>query len=166
LSDRHVAPLAGVEPAIYHLRVKVHPRRSGVSAPARAAYRSGGVLIDKETGEAHDFTPKRGIEWTGILAPENAPPWVYDRQKLWNVVEASETRVNSRLAREVEITLPRELTPEQCKALVHAFVRKEFVSKGMVVNVAIHRPDASDGKKQPHAHVLLTTRGRRAGRLQ
>ena len=160
--------------AIYHFHIKVHSRRSGVSAQARAAYRSGsqktssilrsaayrsgGVLQDKSTGETHDFTRKRGVEWTGILAPAWAPAWAYDRQRLWNAVEASETRVNSRLAREAEMSIPRELTPEQGRALVEGFVQEQFVRLGMVADIAIHRVKAADGGSQPHAHVLLTTR--------
>ena len=48
-----------------------------------------------------------------ILAPETAPAWVQDRAALWNAVEAAETRRNAQLARELVLTLPRELTPEQ-----------------------------------------------------
>ena len=94
------------------------------------------------------------------MIPEGveAPPWVTDRQTLWNMVERSEKRVDAQLAREVEITLPRELTLDQQVALVRQFVRDQFVSKGMVADFAIHRPDASDGREQPHAHVLLTLR--------
>ena len=124
-----------------------------------AAYRSGGVLAEKDTGEVHDFSRKRGIEWTGIEAPSNAPSWVYDRARLWNAVEDSETRINSRLAREAEITIPRELTQEQGLALVRRFVREQFVARGMVADIAIHRVKSKhDGEDQPHAHVLCTTR--------
>ena len=94
------------------------------------------------------------------MIPEGveAPPWVTDRQTLWNMVERSEKRVDAQLAREIEITLPRELTLDQQVALVRHFVHDQFVSKGMVADFAIHRPDASDGREQPHAHVLLTLR--------
>lgn len=98
------------------------------------------------------------MEYSAIMAPDNAPSWVYDRQALWNAVEASEKRINSRLARELEIMLPRELSAEQCVALVRAYVQAHCVDRSMVADIAIHRPDASDGKEQPHAHVLLTTR--------
>jgi ATP-dependent exoDNAse (exonuclease V) alpha subunit len=74
------------------------------------------------------------------------------------MVERAEKRADAQLAREVEITLPRELTKEQQIDLVRSFVRDEFVSKGMVADIGIHRPSASDGEEQPHAHVMLTMR--------
>ncbi len=157
--------------ATYHLRVKMPSRRSGVHAAGRAAYRSGTYsvvsaaayragekLVDTQQGVTFDYPRKSGVEYSAIMAPDNAPSWVYDRQALWNAVEASEKRINSRLARELEIMLPRELSAEQCVALVRRYVQAHCVSKGMVADIAIHRPDASDGKEQPHAHVLLTTR--------
>jgi len=77
---------------------------------------------------------------------------------LWNVVERSEKRKDAQLAREVEITIPRELTREQQIQLVTSFARDHFVAKGMIADVAIHEPIGADGAKQPHGHILLTTR--------
>jgi len=45
---------------------------------------------------------------------------VHDRERLWNEVEKSETRVNSRLAREFEVALPVELSNDQQKELINA----------------------------------------------
>jgi hypothetical protein len=155
--------------AIYHLRLKVHSRALGRapkpggatrrSVVAAAAYRSGERLYDASQGKWFEFD-KPDVMFTEIMIPEGveAPPWITDRQTLWNMVERSEKRVDAQLAREVEITLPRELTLDQQVALVRQFVRDQFVSKGMVADFAIHRPDASDGREQPHAHVLLTLR--------
>lgn len=56
------------------------------------------------------------------------------------------------------MTLPRELTLEQSKALIKNFVQKQFVDRGMIADIAIHRVKATDGLEQPHAHILLTTR--------
>ena len=124
---------------------------------ATAAHRSGEVLKDTASGITHDFRRKGGIEHAEILAPKGVPGWVYDRAAMWNAVEASEERVNSRLAREAIITLPRELSREQRLRLVRGFVREQFVARGMVADVAIHNPKAADHLDQPHAHVLLTT---------
>lgn len=155
--------------AIYHLRLKVISRALGREARpggatrrsvvAAAAYRSGERLYDSLQDKWFEFE-KPDVLHKEILAPDNVPvaEWVFDRQALWNMVEKAEKRVDAQLAREVEITLPRELTPDQCVELVRSFVRDQFVSKGMVADIAIHRPDASDGKEQPHAHVLLTLR--------
>jgi hypothetical protein len=42
------------------------------------------------------------------MAPEGAAAWVFDRQVLWNTVEAAETRRDSQVAREVEVGLPMQ----------------------------------------------------------
>lgn len=157
--------------AIYHLRLKVHSRSLGRAAKpggatrrsvvAAAAYRSGEKLYDISQGKWFEFD-KPDVVHTEIIYPAGATQH-WDRQTLWNLVERAEKRVDAQLAREIEITLPRELTRDQQIGLVRSFVRKHFVSKGMVADVALHRPDASDGKEQPHAHVLLTLRRLDAG---
>jgi ATP-dependent exoDNAse (exonuclease V) alpha subunit len=61
---------------------------------------------------------------------------------LWNEAEKAEdgsTRTKTaRTAREVEIALPIELNREENIELVRAFVKKEFVNKGMCVDYSIH----------------------------
>jgi ATP-dependent exoDNAse (exonuclease V) alpha subunit len=157
--------------AIYHLRAKIISRRKGQSTVAGAAYRSGGHsathaaayrsgerLTDERTGRTFDYGRKQGIVHTEILAPENAPAWVYDRTQLWNTVERTEKRKDAQLAREIEISLPRELSHEQQVELVRSFVKEQFVKRGMIADVAMHCPKATDGKDQPHAHIMLTLR--------
>lgn len=153
--------------AIYHLRLKVISRGLGRaakpggatrrSAVAAAAYRSGERLYDDAQGKWFQFD-KPDVVHTEILAPDGAPAWVVDRQTLWNLVERAEKRMDAQLAREVEITLPRELNRDDQIALVQRFVRERFVSQGMVADIGIHCPDAADGLEQPHAHVMLTLR--------
>lgn len=125
---------------------------------AAAAYRSGERLTNERDGQTHDYSRRHGVEYAEVMAPDSAPDWMRDRERLWNTVEAVEKRKDAQLAREVEISLPRELTPQQRTELVREFVRDEFVSRGMVADVAIHCSTASDGREQPHAHVMLTTR--------
>ncbi len=98
------------------------------------------------------------MEYSAIMAPGNASSCMYARQALWNAVGPARSGSTAGLARELEIMLPRELSAEQCVALVRAYVQTHCVDQGMVADISIHRPDASDGKEQPHAHVLLTTR--------
>ena len=129
-----------------------------VSAVAAAAYRSGGSLADKQAGEVFDYTQKHNVAWSGILAPEDAPAWATDRGQLWNAVEAAENRKDAQLFRECLLTLPRGLDRTEQIALVRAFVQDQFVSQGMVADIGLHCPDASDGEANPHAHVMLTLR--------
>ena len=121
---------------------------------AAAAYRAAANLYDERLGQRFDYIRKLGVQHTEILAPEGVPAWIYNRERLWNVVEACEKRKDAQLAREIEIGLPRELDAEAQIALLRDFVRREFVKKGMVADFALHR----DNLENPHAHILLTFR--------
>jgi Ti-type conjugative transfer relaxase TraA len=140
--------------AIYHFHAKMVQRKLGQSAVAGAAYRSGSKLYEQATGITHDYTFKHGVEHSEILAPEGAPDWVFDRSTLWNTVEASEKRKDAQVAREIEVGLPIELKDKEQVALLRDFVTREFVAKGMVADIGIHR----DNPNNPHSHILLTTR--------
>ena len=43
--------------------------------------------------------------------------WAKERSALWNAAEQAEKRIDARVAREFEIALPHELSPEQRLAL-------------------------------------------------
>lgn len=145
--------------ALYRMEVKIIGRSRGFCVVAAAAYRAGEKLYDERNGMTHDYTAKAGrVEHLEILAPESAPEWVYDRERLWNAVEAKEARKDAQLARELVLSLPRELDTAQRKALVREFLQREYVSKGMIADVALHLDTARDGGENPHAHVLLTLR--------
>jgi ATP-dependent exoDNAse (exonuclease V) alpha subunit len=140
--------------AIYHQAAKILRRSAGQSAVAAAAYRSGSILQDHATGLLFDYTRKPGVEHSEIMAPDGAPAWVFDREQLWNTVEASEHRRDAQLAREIVVALPIELSTRQQIALLREFVRQEFVCRGMVADFSLHL----DNPENPHAHILLTTR--------
>ena len=140
--------------AIYHCSAQVISRSDGRSATGAAAYRGGVEITDARTGLVHDYRRKRGVDYTVIVAPDQAPAWVYDRAQLWNRVEQAEKRKDAQLCREVEVALPRELNLVQMQALVTAFARSQFVAKGMIADIAIHHTKSGN----PHAHILLTTR--------
>lgn len=145
--------------ASYHMSVSMIGRSSGKSAIGGAAYRSGAVLTDPDTGEVMDYSRKGGISDTFILTPEGAPEWAGDRQALWSAVHAKESRKNSQLAREFTIALPHELGAEGGAELVSRWAQDELVSRGMVVDVAIHDPAPREGDpRNLHAHVMCTTR--------
>src|SRR5271165_1503093 len=144
--------------AIYHLHVKVIGRKSGSSAVASAAYRSGSRLRDERLDRSHDFSAKRGVVHSEVMLPENAPQAWSDRERLWNDVEAFEIRKDAQLAREVEFALPREMSEAQGIELARDFVRGEFVDRGMIADLNVHWDMAEDGMPKPHAHVMLTMR--------
>jgi Ti-type conjugative transfer relaxase TraA len=144
--------------AIYHLHVKVIGRKSGASAVASAAYRSGSRLRDERLDRSHDFSAKRGVVHSEVLLPEKAPEAWSDRERLWNDVEAFEVRKDAQLAREVEFAIPRELTQAQGIELARDFAKSEFVDHGMIADLNVHWDVGEDGMPKPHAHVMLTMR--------
>ena len=140
------------------MAVKSVKRSQGRSAVAAAAYRAGCRLECEREGRAHDYGRKRGVEAAFILAPEDAPEWVQDRERLWNAAEAAENRKNSIVAREWELALPYELDPERRRELVGDFARALVERFGVAADVAIHAPHPAGDQRNHHAHVLTTTR--------
>ncbi|MBW0087940.1 MobQ family relaxase [Escherichia coli] len=143
--------------AIYYFDVSSVSRNSGkksASSVAASAYQNRARYTDERTGTTYDYTKKGGLYYSGILAPENAPESLTASPvALWGTVEAIEKRKDARLAKDFKISLLVELTPEQNKALILDFAQQAFVSKGMIVDLAIHDIDT-----QPHSHIKTTTR--------
>lgn len=140
--------------AIYHYSAQIIKRSAGRSSVAAAAYRAGEKIIDERTGLIHDYTRKTGVIYSEIMAPNNAPKWVYNRAELWNQVEFAEKRVDSQTAREINVALPVELSVEQNIKLLRGYVKENFVDRGMIADITIHY----DNPQNPHAHIMLTTR--------
>lgn len=140
--------------AIYHFTVAVLSRARGHRIVAAAAAQAATKLRDDYYGILHNHARRAGVEFTEILAPEGAPSWVFDREQLWNRVEAAERRKDSQLARALELSLPVELTHEERIDLLRDFIRAEFVAKGMIADIGIRRTKLDN----PNAHVLLTLR--------
>ena len=140
--------------AIYHLEAKVISRSTGRSAVAASAYMSCSKILNDYDGVLHDFTRKHGLIWKHIFLPENAPQEWQDRSELWNAVERTEKKKDSRLARELVLALPVELGKEQWINLLSDYIQSNFVADGMCADVAIHDTDGHN----PHAHIMLTVR--------
>lgn len=154
--------------ASYHFSTQSVKRSEGRSVVAMAAYRAGERLHDQRRGVDVDFRRRRGVIHTEILAPEDAAEWLLDRESLWNGVERMEIRKDAQLAREINMALPHELGADEQRALVRAFVLEQFVSLGMVADIAIHAPvvEKGDDPRNFHAHVLLTMRQAGGGGLR
>ena len=144
--------------AIYHFSVQVIGRAQGRSAVAAAAYRAGERLHDERLDRDHDFRAKSGVEHSEIMLPKDAPEQWRDRERLWNDVEAFERRKDAQLAREVEFSIPREMTKADGIALARDFVGQEFVARGMIADLNVHWDIGADGQPKPHAHVMITMR--------
>jgi ATP-dependent exoDNAse (exonuclease V) alpha subunit len=136
--------------AIYHLGIKIFTRGKGKPAIAAAAEK----IISEYDGRTHDYSRKGGVVHTEILLPKNAPDEYKDRAVLWNAVEKAEKNSNAQLAREIEISLPVELTAAQNISLARRYVNEQFVSAGTRADIRVH--DKGDGN--PRAHIMLTMR--------
>ena len=154
--------------AEYHLTMKNISRSDGRNAVKSAAYRHGQKYSCDRTNEVYNYSKKKDVEHCEISIPENSPKWAKEladlnphqaSQKLWNAVEGIEKRKDARLSKEVEFSLPHELTKEQRLILAREFINENFTSKGMIADWAVHNHfDEKDGIEKPHVHVMLTTR--------
>ena len=145
--------------ALYHFHVTQIKRSAGQSAIASAAYRSGEKLHSEYYGEDSDYTKKGGVICSEILMPSHAPPSFSDRETLWNAVEKVERGKNAQLAYSFDIALQNEFSMEENIELARRFLLEQFVSRGMVVDFAVHSPDKEDGGIQnPHFHVMCPIR--------
>ena len=140
--------------AIYHLEAKVISRGVGRSAVAAFAYMSCSRIYNDYDGVQHDYTRKQGLVYEQVLLPPQAPPEWKDRSVLWNAVEEAEKAKDSRLAREVVVALPVELSEEKNISLLTEYVNDNFVADGMCADFCIHDTDGHN----PHAHIMLTVR--------
>ena len=140
--------------AIYHFEAKIVSRGAGRSAVAAAAYQSGEQLYNDYDGITHDYTKKGGVLFSEIILPDMAPAGWADRQTLWNAVEEAEKSKDSRLARQLVVALPTELTMQEWLPMLRQFVQEQCVEKGMCADYAIHDTDGHN----PHAHIMLTVR--------
>ena len=128
----------------------------GRSVIAAAAYRAGTTLKDELRGKTFDYARReKGVIDTTILAPENAPAWAFDPERLWNTVEKAEKRKDAQLAREFILAIPPELPAEAQFQTAVEWAQKELVTSGMVAEVSLHHTKSG---KNPHVHILCTMR--------
>ena len=145
--------------ALFHFHVTQIKRSAGQSAVAAAAYRSGEKLHSEYYGEDSDYTRKGGVICSEILLPPQAPPSFSDRETLWNAVEKVERGKRAQLAYSFDIALQNEFSMEENINLARQFLLDNFVSRGMVVDFAVHSPDKEDGGiSNPHFHVMCPIR--------
>ena len=137
-----------------HFKITICKRSNGQSAVAGAAYQSGESLFSEYDQKKKAYTEKRGIAYTEIMLPQNAPPEYSNREKLWNSVEMNEKQWNAQLARRIVLALPKEIPRDEQIKLLQDYCKEQFVDNGMCVDFALH--DKGDGN--PHAHIMLTMR--------
>lgn len=150
--------------AIMFVRAQMIGRGAGRNIISAAAYRHRTRMMDEQRGVSFSF--KDGddeLRHEELALPEAVPAWLQTAiegktvaaasETLWNAVDAFETRVNARFARELIIALPEELTLKENIALVREFVRDQLTARGMIADWVYHDRDGN-----PHVHVLTTLR--------
>ena len=149
--------------ASYFLLVKTFSRGKGSSATKAAAYRSGERIRDERSGAVHDYTDRTDVAHAEIVLPAEYAghtdmEWALNRSVLWNAVQQSGRTWNSRLAREVLVHVPPEMTRAQRVALVQRLSHELADRYHSAVDFAVHEPRPQADQRHHHAHILMTSR--------
>jgi hypothetical protein len=148
--------------SIFRLQIGTIGRSVGRSATAAAAYRAGERIRDQRTNSVHDYSRRKDVIHAEIMLPSRldaaAVEWARDRSSLWNAAEHAENRKNSRVAREIQVGLPPELSASQRLDLARRFSQDVADRYNVAVDLAIHNPPADGDPRNFHAHLLATTR--------
>ncbi|AUW40859.1 Ti-type conjugative transfer relaxase TraA [Rhizobium leguminosarum] len=150
--------------AIMFVRAQVISRGAGRNIVSAAAYRHRTRMIDEQAGTSFSYRGGASeLVHEELALPDQMPDWLRSAvegcsvagasEALWNAVEAFEKQANARLARELIIALPEELTRAENIGLVREFVRDNFTSEAMVADWVYHDKDGN-----PHIHLLTTVR--------
>ena len=129
-------------------------------------------------GRDFNYQDKDEVEHEEIILPPGAPAWANLRYavgangggggdssssariasaRLWNDIEKRENqhsrRASAQLAREIEFSLPAEMTRAEQLALARDFIVGSLVARGYVCDWVLH---AKEGN--PHVHVMFSER--------
>lgn len=135
----------GERVASFHCSVKVGGKGK---AAAHAQY------IARQ-GKYSGYEQYEDLEATGR---GNMPAWAeHNPAHFWEAADQFE-RANGATYREIEVALPRELTPDQRRELVEDFIGQELGDRH-AYQWSIHCPAAAiEGGEQPHAHIMYSER--------
>ena len=134
-----------------------------------AAYITGEQLHESRRDLNVNYRNRHSdIAFTATLAPDHAPE-MFHNVGVWDHFEnfedtyayqrykTDQTReqyLNSaQTAQTIVVALPKELSVDVCHELVTQFAKDRFVSRGLVVTLAIH-----DDEGNPHAHLQISRR--------
>lgn len=146
--------------ALGWLDIHAHSRSRGHSIAAAVAYRFRTELLDKRTGRAHDYAIETDTPVaTGIVHGATAPAWgAQDLQAFADAFEHAETRVNSTVGRDIQVSVPHELTTEQGSQALAVFAQTVAEDLDTVVPWAMHTPSVHGDGRNSHGHVFVPDR--------
>lgn len=131
----------------------------GHSAVEQSSYISREKMYCEYDGQTYYPKYSEDLVHCEVLLPENAPEKYKDPYVLWNSVELVEKSKDAQLARTFRIELPNEWSYDLAKEVVKDYCERNFVSKGMCVQYAIHDSENDKGQRNLHCHIMLTLRG-------
>ena len=143
--------------ATYHLRVKDDTKRSSskVSPIRHADY------ILREDGKSHaDYINREGTQSDKndcVFKGSQLPKWAKgSAQKFFSAATRYEDKGNCRY-KEIELSLPNELSLEQNRAIVDRFLANHLANHYYAY--AIHEKSGElSGEKHPHVHIMFSER--------
>ena len=143
--------------ASYHLRVKNDTQPSGkkVSAKSHVDY------IFREDGKAHaDYINREGAQKDRtdcVFKGSQLPKWAKgSAQKFFSAATRYEDKGNRRY-KEIELSLPNELTLEQNREIVGRFIKNHLANHYYAY--AIHEKAGElSGERHPHVHIMFSER--------
>lgn len=130
--------------AIYHLTVKTISKGSNSSALSRYDY------IERIQKYAYDSNEVMSCAYG------NMPEWAHENEReYWKSADSYE-RQNGRLCKQIEFSIPRELSPGAQIDLAINFVESIASTKDgpLPYSLAVHRGKGTN----PHCHVLISER--------
>lgn len=139
-------------------RFGIVKRSKGQSAVDAASYISRSVLVSEYDGKTYRPKYHEDLVHCEINLPEHAPEEWLDRAVLWNSVELNEKQKNAQLCRTLKAALPNDWSYELAEETVRDYVQRNFVSKGMCADWAIHDSVNQNGIHNLHFHLMLTLR--------
>ena len=145
-------------------RVKICGRSArctgGHSAVEQSGYIGRETMYSEYDGKTYYPKYSEDLVHCEVLLPENAPVKYKDPSVLWNSVEMFEKATDAQLARTYRIELPNEWSYDLAKEVMRDYVTRNFVSKGMCAQYAIHDSEnKKTGQRNLHCHIMLTMRG-------
>lgn len=132
----------------------------GHSAIEQASYISRETMYSEYDGQTYYPKYSEDLVHSEVMLPENAPAEYSDPAVLWNSVEMME-RNNStaQLARTYRVEIPNEWSYELATEVMRDYIERNFVSRGMCAQFAIHDSENKDtGQRNLHCHIMLTMR--------
>ncbi len=143
--------------ALTHINFEIVSRSQRDGNAVKASAYNAAAQFEHD-GRVFDFTRKRSEHvGGGVLLPSGASADLHEPGALWRAAEAAERRSDAQVARQVLVSIPREVPHDRREALARE-IAAPWVADGAAVQFDVHNPTAADGGEQPHVHYLLSMR--------